>query len=296
MKHLSVFKGIFLTALIALLWLGCVREVEWEPEVIARVGDRALTASEVDAWEASLRQPEVAQDARSTYIRHWVEEELLYQEAIEQGLIKDAWVLQRLDEIKRQLLVSRLLEYECRKLNMPSPQIVEAYFKQNSSEFIWPCLHLVVDYWRAEDRQGIERLRSNVQRGRQTGIWTGKAGSLDQGRITVDGPGSAAPEVWTVVSRMSPGEVSPVRRVENEYWVFKLIDRREKGEQQGIEDVRDEIVMRLMEEARRNIRGELVRNLVDKYRHSGELYWSTQPRVVTETENDSIRKTLPDEG
>ena len=288
-----MFRKLLYGFLWLLLLTGCAREVEWEPEIIARVGERTLTASEVDAWEASLRQPEVSQEARSTYIRHWVEEELLYQEAVGQGILKDAWVLQRLDEIKRQLLVSRMLEHECSELNMPSPQIVEAYFKQNSNEFVWSCLHLIVEYWRSADHKGIEQLRSNVQRGRQTGIWTGKAGSLDHGRITLDGPGSAAPEVWSVVSRMSPGQVSPVRLVNDEYWVFKLIDRREQGEQQGIEDVRDEIVMRLMEEARSDVRNELVRNLVDKYRHSGELYWSAPMRPAVATEIDSVYDDTP---
>ena len=284
--------NIYSLVLVALVCTGCTREVEWEPEIIARVGDRTLTTSEIDAWEASLRQAELPQDAKITYIRHWVEEELLCLEAIDRNLHKDPWILQRLDEIKRQLLTSRLLEQEYQTLNKPSPQAVEAYFNRNSSEFIWACLHLVIEYWRSADRVGIERLRSNVQRGRQTGIWSGEVGSLDHGRITLDGPGSAAPEIWSVVSRMSIGEVSPVIFVNGDYWVFKLLDRREQGEQQGLEDVRDEIVMRLMEEARRNVHSELVRKLAEQYRRSGRLFWSTQPRAGVEAGSDSIPMSM----
>ena len=284
--------NLFSLILAALIFVGCTRETEWEPDVIARVGDRALTDAEVDAWEASLRQEDIPQDARSTYIRHWVENELLCREAIDRALLKDPWILQRLDEIKRQLLISRLLDQKYQELTKPSPQSIEAYFKQNASEFIWPCLHLEVEYWRSGDRVGIEQLRSNVQRGRQTGAWSGEPGSLDHGRITLDGPGSAAPEIWSAVCGMSPGEVSPVRFATNEYWVFKLSDRREPGEQQGIEDVKDEIVMRLMEEARRNIRSELMRNLVDQYRRSGQLFWSTQRDPGVETESDSLPMSL----
>ncbi len=282
-------NGLIAFLLLSLLVSGCTRQQVWESEVVARVGDRKLTASEISAWEASLNQAEIPQEARSTFIRHWVEEELLYQEALEQGLDSDAWVAGRLDEIMRDLLIARLLETRYEKIVTPSAAAIKTYFDQNASEFTWPHLHLEVEYWRSEDRRSLERLRSNVQRGRQAGIWTGKAGTLENGRIALNGRSSTIPEVWDVVSRMSVGEVSTVRHIDDNFWVFKLIDRRESGEQQGLEDVRDEIKMRLVEQARANARENAVRKLVDKYRHSGKLYWSTQSRApsVPETGADS---------
>ncbi len=283
-------RDILLVFLTSILFIsGCSRMEEWEPEVIARVGDRKLTASEITAWEASLPQVDIPQEVRSTYIRYWVEEELLYQEAQKRGLSDDAWVARHLDEITRDLLVSRLLEIESGGIAMPTPNSVDSYFKQNSSEFTWSHLHLEVEYWRSDDRNGMERLRSNIQRGRQSGIWTGKVGALESGRISLNGPSSTVPEVWSVVSRLRVGEVSQVRRINEDFWAFKLIDRREQGEPQGIEDVRDEITMRLMEETRSNVRDDIVRKLVDEYRRSGRLYWSTQPRqaAVDGSEADS---------
>jgi len=47
--------------------------------------------------------------------------------------------------------------------------------------------------------------------------------------------------------------------------------------------------MRLMEETRSNVRDDIVRKLVDEYRRSGRLYWSTQSRqaAVDESKADS---------
>jgi len=267
-----------LAYLLTIFMIGCGREEAWEPGIVARVGDRKLTTSEVIAWEASLRQAEVPQELRSVFVRHWVEEELLYQAALEQGLMTDAWMAQRLDEITRSLLVSRLLETEYRKITPPAPSAVKAYFQKNSSEFVWPCLHLDVEYWKSDERIGMEGLRSNIQRGRRAGIWMGKAGSLENGHIELNGEGSTDPDVWRVVKCLVSGQVSQVLLVNDNYWVFKLIDRREPGEPQGYDDARDEIVLRLTEKTRRNVRDELVRKLVDEYHREGKLFWSARPR------------------
>ncbi len=278
-RRITPIKTIIMI-FIVLFMFGCVKENTSDVEVIARVGERILTADEVNAWEASLRGTDVPQDARSAYIRRWVEVEILYREARNNNLTNDAWVIQRLDEVTRDLLVSRLLEIEYGKLQQPSPASAQSYFQQNSSEFVWAHEHLVVEYWRADERHGMEILRSNVQRGRQSGLWTGRTGSLENSRIALDGPWSAAPEVWRVVSRMKTGQVSQVTKINGSYWVFKLIDRREEGDPQGIEDVMDDIVARLIEESRRQLREEIVRGLMDRYRRDGELEWSIQPPTV----------------
>ena len=253
------------------------------------MGNRTLTESEIVAWEASLRQADVSQEIRSTFIRHWVEEELLYQAAEDLGLMDDAWVAQRLDEISRTLLISRMLDLEYGKIKPPSAVAIQKYFQQNSSEFTWPHLHLVVDYWRSEDRRSLEQLRSNLVRGRQAGIWSGKAGTLENGRITLDGVDSSIPEVWNVTSRLSTGEVSRVMQINKDNWIFKLIDRREIGEPQGLDDVQEEIMQRLMEETRHNVKDEFIRRLVDEFRRSGQLQWPSQPRPAVSKPCSSAR-------
>ena len=291
-KGIPVMLRLVFT-LLAILFLitGCSREEVWEPEVVARVGNRTLTASEIATWEVSLRQLDIPQEVRSAFIRHWVEDELLFQASLELGLDEDPWVAQRLDEIKRSLLVSRLLEKEYRKITTVSPGLVHSYFKEHAGEFVWSHLHLVVDYWRSTDRKGMDRLRSNLQRGRQAGIWSGKVGDLESGRISLDGPESTAPEVWKVVSRMVVGQVSRVLHLNEDYWAFKLIDRREAGEPQGIDDVHDEIVQRLLEEARRTVKDELIRELIEEYRRSGKLQWAKQPRTPATAKSE---EALPD--
>ena len=265
---------IFLST--SLLLASCAKEKPTLVEVVARVGDRVLTSGEVAAWEASLGQREAPQEVRSAFIRRWVEEELLYQEALERELIKDPWVQQRLDELSRTILVARLLELECRTLPQPSPGAVQSYFQSHATDFIWPQMHLLVEYWCSDDHTGMNELRSNLLRGQQTGLWQGRVSNLETGRIALDGSESADPQIWRIVSSLKPGQVSQVAQVNDGCWVFKLVDQREAGELKGFDDVQDDIVTRLMEEARKHQREEVIRSLVEKYRRSGRLHWSLQ--------------------
>lgn len=266
--------------ILLLLLSGCKQEVHIESDIVARVGDRVLSTSEVSAWEASLHQPEVPAEVRYSYIRHWVEEELLYQSALDNGLLNDPWVVQRVEEITRSLMVSRLLEKETAQISRPTPSVIQNYFEKAQSEFVWPSIHLVVEFWHADDREGMERLRKNIQRGRLTGLWAGDERELQNGKISIDGEGNASPDVWKIVSRLNIGQVSQVVNILDSYWVFKLVDRREAGEPQGLDDVLDEIVLRIMEESRKNVRDEFVKALVEKNRRAGKLYLSEPSPTV----------------
>jgi hypothetical protein len=70
---------------------------------------------------------------------------------------------------------------------------------------------------------------------------------------------------------MRIGQVSALVSAQNSYWIFRILDRREAGQPQMLEDVSDDISSRLTEENRRRQRDELVRSLTDRYRRSGRL-------------------------
>lgn len=275
-----------LIALIAVMLClsGCMREESFSPEVVARVDERVLTAGEIAVWEASLGQVEVPQEVRLEYIQRWVEKELIFKAATDNGLEDDPWVVQQLEDVKRSLIVSRFLEIKSRKIPMPSPNEIKRYFQEHVDEFVWSNLHLVVEYWYSNEKAGMDRLRANLVRGNQTGLWSGTAGSLENDRIALDGKNSADPAIWKVVAILKVGQVSQVIFINDNYWVFKLIDRREVGETKGIDDVQDDIVARLLNNSRQKTRDDLVHELIESFRREGRLTWSNPPSTVSVTD------------
>lgn len=274
---------------IAGLVTGCAKEPTVSSGVVARVGDAVLYQDDLAAWEASMREGPVSEEARAAFVRRWVEDELLYQEALSRDLLSDPWVTDRVAELTRRMAVARLLELEAQGVRQPSQDALQAYFQAHSPEFTWPHLHLVAEYWSSPNQLALSQLRSNLISGRPPGIWAGSSGELESGTLTLDGPGSAAPEVWRVLEGMGAGEVSQPIRLSDRYWVFKLKERRKPGSMQTLEDVRDDIAARLIYEEMEKRRAELIARLADEYRRSGRLVWTTAAEIPPAKTDPAIR-------
>lgn len=275
--NLGCFAGLSLV--VALLSFGCVGRTVEDGRMVAKVKDRVLTAAEVDGWISS-QGGALPVDQRSAYIRQWVEEEVLYQAAIDKGILHDPWVSKRLDELTRKLTVARFIELESSGLNAVDESQLRDYFNLHRNEFVWPDIHLVVDYWHSSERRPMERLREQVVRGAVQPTWTGGFNTLQSGHIAIDGEKDAEPGIWKIISSMRVGQVSSLEKIQDEWWIFRLTERREPGEMQSFDDVRNELNARLMEIKRNEWRETLIRELTDKYRRSGELIWNEQPSSI----------------
>jgi len=270
---------IFLMAMLAVS-SGCINEDIPPENIVARVMDVMLSTSEVSAWEASLPHPP-SQEARTNYIRHWVDEELLYQEAIKNDLLNDPWVAERVDELVRSLAIARYMEKDIMKMTRPTPTQVKEYYQMHSSEFVWENLHLVIDYWRCETHGGMDKLRANLLRGNNNSIWTGTPNGLEHSRITINGKDDTDPKLWKTVSKLKVGQVSTVQNILSAYWILKLADRFEKGDPKSIDEVQQEISARLMEESIRNRKDAIIQKLIDEYSRDGRLQWTDISLPVT---------------
>ena len=270
-------NGIAALALAVFIIAGCARQPEVASPVVARVGDRTLTEGQLLAWEASLGGQSLSGETRSAYIRRWVEDEMLYQAAVEKGLLQDVWVAEKRDELLRRLLTARMMEMEFKQIPQPAAGELAEYYREHSAEFVWAQLHLVVEYWRSETVAGMEALRSNLGRGREDWIWTGAAGELETGRLVLEGSGSASPDLWKICAALRVGQVTPVTRLNDAFWIFKLVERHETGTVQELEEAGGEITQRLMEAARDKRKNTLIRRLTDQFSQQGRLMINLPP-------------------
>lgn len=260
--------------LLALSLTGCVKEEPLPEDEIARVNDRVLTSAEVAAWELSLRQPYVPEELRVSYILHWVERELLYQEAVKRDLLNDPWVAERVEDATRSILVSRLLEQEYRNILTLTPAEIRLYYLDHVNEFIWDKEHISVQYWRSRTRKGMDALRVALLRGRQDALWKGDPGALEQGSLSLKQTEVADQSLWQLLNWLSEGKLSQVIPLEGSFWVFKVIEKSQAGDRKALEDVHDEVVARLSEERRQRHKASFIQHLVLEYHRSGQLRWS----------------------
>ena len=272
---------------LSLSFTGCTKEQDPATrEIVARVRDQVLTSADMNSWELSVSSKELSPEVRNDFIRHWVEQELLYQEALTRNLNEDEWVVKRETEIKRQLLIARLLEVEGANITPPTADQVGRYFREHSSEFVRTKVHYIVDYWCSTDYYALDRLRANLLKGHPAGAWGGISGSLETGRLSIGGQEDLPDEVWRVVMNLNKGEISKLINSQKKYWLFRLTEKQSPGQIQDIIEVEDLIKARLVEIQRQLDREELIRSLMDDYKKSGRLEWNSTPVVSSGSINN----------
>jgi len=109
-------------------------------DVVAKVGGEVITTKDVEQEVAAL--PDFAKeffkgpDGTSRLVDELVKKELLYVEAKKRGLDKDEEFQRKFEEVKKNALITRLLEKEVKATPQMSEKDVKDYYDAHKDEFV----------------------------------------------------------------------------------------------------------------------------------------------------------------
>ncbi len=131
-KHLSKILIVLTTLFSAALYAGCQESAD-KIDYVARVNDSYLSGS--DLLEI-LDSANVDDNFKAEVIRNWILKELLYQEAISEGILDERDFKSIIEKSKKELAGSLLLKNFSSNVTLDyQPQEVEEYYKLNKREF-----------------------------------------------------------------------------------------------------------------------------------------------------------------
>ncbi len=117
-KHLS--NKVFFIFFFLLVFFGCSKEVKKSNEIV-RIKDAVLTEDELTT---ALGEKSNNAKLREQFINEWIEREVLYQKAVEEGIIKDKEFNSILERSKKELAAAFLIN-KILSENMISPDEAE---------------------------------------------------------------------------------------------------------------------------------------------------------------------------
>jgi peptidyl-prolyl cis-trans isomerase C len=135
-KNLKIYSQInnyFLLILFVPIFLaGCSKEHE-KKEYVARVNDKYLTQEELNNM---IEAPGNKNFYKNEIIRNWINNELLYQKAIKEGITSDSLYNRLIDKSRKELAVTLLLDkiYAEEKAKIDDKQ-VEEFYESNKNDF-----------------------------------------------------------------------------------------------------------------------------------------------------------------
>jgi len=261
--------GVFIVA--GYLLSGCGRTAPNEEEVLVSIGSTRITVNDFNERVANLpeRYREIAQRRKAAYIQELINDTLLYQEALRQGIDKDADVKKVIEEAKKKILIAKLLSSEVEAVIKVTDDEVADYYDENKFRYMTPEImrasHILLSTF-DDASEVIKELKQgetfeNAARARSldpTAQQGGDIGYFPKGRLM--------PEFEQACARLSVGETSDVVRTSLGFHIIKLTDRRASVEK-PLDEVREEISRGIYDVKRR----KSFNDLLEKLKNSTEI-------------------------
>ena len=152
----KIIKGLLLVS----LFLFSCSKPEKPDSYIARVNDSYLLESELDEMVDSQF---VSEKFRSAFIKNWVRQEILFQEAVKQGITDSEEFKRSIENSRRQLAASLLLEkFSASSLQDVTQAELDNYYNENKSSFRLPFNSYFLNRITFSDRESAVMFRTEV--------------------------------------------------------------------------------------------------------------------------------------
>ena len=262
-RHLVKKKKISLLFISAIILFGCAEEKK-EVDFVARVNDSYL--SKKDLMEL-IDINTYSTFYRSEVVRNWINRELMFQKAVEEGILEEEKFIRLVENSERELAVALLLNQYVSGENITVvPAELRVYFEENRDEFKLAKNSYLLNIIHFSDEERAVDFRS----GFLSSGWDSTLNYFDGDSTIVD--------VWNkvlfkeqdifpitmlrLVKRLHPPEISIVISEGSGYYsIVQVLGKYMKGSLPPFTVIKDEIEIRYLAEKRNQLIEDYIENL-----------------------------------
>ena len=133
-------------------------------EIYARVSSSWLSSENIDSV---FMLPLIYEKDLPEMIDSWVENSLLYEEAIKTGLDKDKYLLRKRDDYYKQLLISSYLESELTNRVLIPEEAIKDYYIKNKPSFARNSDEVFTEQFFLNNKEDGEKLKKLLLQGKK---------------------------------------------------------------------------------------------------------------------------------
>jgi peptidyl-prolyl cis-trans isomerase C len=266
-------KKVFLGVLAIILLFACAKKEEKQASYLAKVGNSVITEADLEREIKNL--PDFVQkmfegpNGREKFLEELVKRELLYQEALKEGLDKDPAYQKKLEDFKKINLVGILLEKEIESKEKISDKEIRDYYEKHKEDFApvsqVRLSHIVVNT-EGEAQKVLERLKKGedfAQLAKKISIDTVSA--KKGGDLGFFSRGDIPSEFRVVAARLKTGEISEPIKTKSGYEIVKVTDKK-VGQVIEFDKVKNLISQNLLAEKQKESFDSYIEGLKKKYK------------------------------
>lgn len=238
---------------------------------VASVGNSVITREDV-----SKRIGAIPKDAPDFYVgkqgvmvvlEDMIKAELLYQQAVSEGLQKEPSFKEKVDDFKKVALANMVLEGVLSGIKPVTEKEAEQYFKENRELFTSSEVrvsHILVRT-NEDARQALRDLAHGKDFAQTAKKWSIDADSaLKGGDIGFVGHNEILPELEQRVFSMKKGETSDAIRTRAGYHIIRITDKR-KGKMPPFSKVRAQVFFQMKKTREKEAFDAYIETLKERY-------------------------------
>jgi len=281
MKQLKYLQ-IFLLVTGLLLAAGCSSEDSNKRDVVAQVNTAMITSSELEDAIPQDITNEVKLALKRNLMEKWIEDEIFFQTAVEEGLALNEKEKIQIRNYERSLLIKKFLESHLSNNFKILDQEIEDYYNIHRNEFSWDdeyvhIIHLVMDNDDAGIKTEIRASKDLLEVIRKNFLDQQTTPERPIGDIGYQKLNEFPDEIVKKIKTMRTGNISGPLKTKYGYHYIQLLDRQNKGDTKELDLVRGEIIMRLQLSKRNEEIENLKRELRPRFTIQTDLSKVSEP-------------------
>ena len=225
--------------------------------VAARIGSEKIMRDHVDEIFDQLAPNQQAEfkgkRGKADFVDKLIEEEIIYQEAVERGLRDDPEVAKRLEQAERNLLISEYFNKQILDKIEVSEEEIRQYYDNNPEEFMTRAI-INAQHVFTTDRKKAEEWKRRIDEGESIAVIAkeeseDELSAPDGGNLGYFNPGGyvkfiGKSDIWSeAVNELEGGEISDIIEFEKGYSIVRVKGKRPESIS-PLSEVRERIVER----------------------------------------------------
>ncbi len=235
-----------------------------------------MTTEQIHEQKKRILEQYKSPQSRQQFLQSWLAEEVLYREALEQGLTEQDQVRRILDDMTRRVLAQQLMNNQLASRIHITEGDLQTYYEAHKSTYMEPP-QAVMQHILVADEQAANNIRKRLADGEDFDALAkelsldestrDKGGRLDT-EVRKDGviPGMGnVPDLHKAVLAASPPALLESAFHTDKGWEVVKVRSIRPERQKGFDEARQDVMMSLTDQKQQEVQQEMIEQMKSKY-------------------------------
>ncbi|MFO7659871.1 MAG: peptidylprolyl isomerase [Candidatus Cloacimonadaceae bacterium] len=252
--------------LVVLLSLTACSLFEKKEEIVAQVGKETLFLDEFKANFSDTEFNALTNEQKREYIQQWINLTLLSQEAEKLGLNSDKSVRNQVRYAEKKILGNALIATRLQSERISEEDLFK-YYRIHQGDFIQPLMNYKVQRIYVSDASLAAKVRQEIINGLRfedaAKIYSLEVLGQNGGYMGTVTPSDADSSFWQAVSKANLYDIVTLQK-DNGFYLLRSYEEEQGTGEAGFDGLKDEIRKRILDERRKQVYDDLLRELKSK--------------------------------